>query len=120
MAAGQKTAGPASSSSFTGPPDHLPRSDRSIGKGGSGGASSFPAVSDSGESSSGKSGSTRVCDSDAAGSDSGSPELSCGRDQFGMPSGPLSSAELADLPPTTVPRSEWIPGYRDRRSFPRP
>ncbi|ETP28466.1 hypothetical protein F442_22240 [Phytophthora nicotianae P10297] len=46
MAAGQKTAGPASSSSFTGPPDHLRRSDRSIGKGGSGGASSSPAVSE--------------------------------------------------------------------------
>ncbi|ETK86644.1 hypothetical protein L915_08754 [Phytophthora nicotianae] len=34
-----------------------------------------------------------------------------------MPSGPLSDAELAALQPTTVPRSEWIPGYRDRRSF---
>ncbi|ETK95833.1 hypothetical protein L915_01276 [Phytophthora nicotianae] len=33
-----------------------------------------------------------------------------------MPSGPLSDAELAAMPPTTVPRSEWIPGYRDRRS----
>ncbi|ETM97436.1 hypothetical protein PPTG_20314 [Phytophthora nicotianae INRA-310] len=49
--------------------------------------------------------------------DSGSPELSRVRDQFGMPSNPLLDAELADLPPTTVPRSEWIPGYRDRRSF---
>ncbi|ETO68002.1 hypothetical protein F444_15134 [Phytophthora nicotianae P1976] len=34
-----------------------------------------------------------------------------------MPSGPLSDIELADLPRTTVPRSECIPSYRDRRSF---
>ncbi|ETI49111.1 hypothetical protein L917_06638 [Phytophthora nicotianae] len=39
-----------------------------------------------------------------------------------MPSGPLSGVELADVPRTTVPRSEWIPGYRDPFSlhFPRP
>ncbi|ETO58803.1 hypothetical protein F444_22815 [Phytophthora nicotianae P1976] len=34
-----------------------------------------------------------------------------------MPPGPLSDTELADLPPTTVPRSEWTPGYRARRRF---
>ncbi|ETP28121.1 hypothetical protein F442_22592 [Phytophthora nicotianae P10297] len=123
VAAGQKYEGPASSPPFAGPPDHLSRSARSTVKGGHGGASSSPAASDvgahsgSGESSSGKSSSTRVFDSDAVGSDSGSPELSRARDQLGMPPGPLSDAELADLPPTTVPRSEWIPGYRDRRSF---
>ncbi|ETL91382.1 hypothetical protein L917_10066 [Phytophthora nicotianae] len=33
-----------------------------------------------------------------------------------MPSGPLSDTELAALP-STVPGSEWLPGYRDRRSF---
>ncbi|ETM30582.1 hypothetical protein L914_21742, partial [Phytophthora nicotianae] len=120
VAAGQKSEGPASSPPFAGPPDHLSRSARSTVKGGHGGASSSPAASDvgahsgSGESSSGKSSSTRVFDSDAVGSDSGSPELSRARDQLGMPPGPLSDAELADLPPTTVPRSEWIPGYRDR------
>ncbi|ETN15027.1 hypothetical protein PPTG_07245 [Phytophthora nicotianae INRA-310] len=123
VAAGQKSEGPVPSPSFTGPHDHLPRSARSTTKGGSGGASSSPAASevgahsDGGESYSGKFSSIRVFDSDAVGSDSGSPELSRGRNQFGMPSGPLSDAELADLPRTTVPRSEWIPGYRDCRSF---
>ncbi|ETI46918.1 hypothetical protein F443_08765 [Phytophthora nicotianae P1569] len=60
--------------------------------------------------------STRVLDSDTAesGSDSAAPE-SCNRDRFGPPSGPLSNAELADVPPTQVPRTDWIPVYRDRR-----
>ncbi|ETI56178.1 hypothetical protein F443_01238 [Phytophthora nicotianae P1569] len=85
------------------------------GPGGSEGASSSPAASevgshsDGGESSSGTSGFTRVFDSDAAGSDSSSPESSRAKNEFGMPSGPLSDAELAALPPTTVPRSEWLP-----------
>ncbi|ETO99653.1 hypothetical protein F441_22930 [Phytophthora nicotianae CJ01A1] len=102
----RKSEGPASSSPFADPPDHLPRFPRSTAKGGSGGVSSSPAASDAGahsdggESSSGKSSSTRVFDSDAAGSDSGSAELSRGRDQFGMPSGPLSDVELAGLPST--------------------
>ncbi|ETM40133.1 hypothetical protein L914_13837 [Phytophthora nicotianae] len=92
------------------------------GPGGSEGASSSPAASevgshsDGGESSSGTSGFTRVFDSDAAGSDSSSPESGRAKNEVGMPSGLLSNAELAALPPTTVPRSEWLPGYRDRRS----
>ncbi|ETI54374.1 hypothetical protein F443_02792 [Phytophthora nicotianae P1569] len=91
--------------------------------GGSRGASSPPAASEPGalsddsESSSGKSSSTRVFDSDTAERKSGSPELSRDRDQFGMPSGPLSDVQLANLPPTAVPRSEWIPGYRTHRNF---
>ncbi|ETM00997.1 hypothetical protein L917_02357, partial [Phytophthora nicotianae] len=90
---------------------------------GGGGVSSSPAApeagapSDDGESSSGESSSTRVFDSDAAGSDSTSPELNRAKNEFGMPSGPLSDTELAALQPTTVLRSEWIPGYRDHRSF---
>ncbi|ETL33683.1 hypothetical protein L916_13916 [Phytophthora nicotianae] len=78
----------------------------------SSGASSSPAASESGalsdcgESSSGKSSSTRVFDSDTAGSDSGSPELSRARDQFGMPSGHLSDAEL------------HLPRFPDRSGFP--
>ncbi|ETK80264.1 hypothetical protein L915_14014 [Phytophthora nicotianae] len=64
------------------------------------------ALSDCGESSSGKSSSTRVFDSDTAGSDSGSPELSRARDQFGMPSGHLSDAEL------------HLPRFPDRSGFP--
>ncbi|ETL38267.1 hypothetical protein L916_10137, partial [Phytophthora nicotianae] len=75
------------------------------------------APSDDGESSSGESSSTRVFDSDAAGSVSTSPELNRAKNEFGMPSGPLSDTELAALQPTTVLRSEWIPGYRDHRSF---
>ncbi|ETO68883.1 hypothetical protein F444_14379, partial [Phytophthora nicotianae P1976] len=77
----------------------------------SSGASSSPAASESGalsdcgESSSGKSSSTRVFDSDTAGSDSGSPELSRARDQFGMPSGHLSDAEL------------HLPRFPDRSGF---
>ncbi|ETM42703.1 hypothetical protein L914_11699 [Phytophthora nicotianae] len=124
VAADQKAEGSVLSPSFAGFPDHPPRSTRSTTQDGSGGVSSLPAESEScvlsngGESSSGKSSYTRVFDSDATGSDSGSPELSRARDQFGMSSGPLSDAELADLPRTTVLRSEWIPGYRDRRSFP--
>ncbi|ETP02929.1 hypothetical protein F441_20059, partial [Phytophthora nicotianae CJ01A1] len=123
VAAGQKAKGSVLSPSSAGPPDHLPRSVRSTAKSSSGGASSSPAASeagahtDGGESSSGEYSSSRVCDSDAAGSDSSSPELSRAKNKFGMPSGPLSDAELATLPPTTVPRSEWLPGYRDRRSF---
>ncbi|KUF80227.1 hypothetical protein AM587_10001222 [Phytophthora nicotianae] len=114
VAAGQKAKGSVSSPSSAGPPDHLPRSVRSTAKSGSGGASSSPAASeagahtDGGESSSGEYNSSRVCDSDAAGSDSSSPELSRAKNKFGMPSGPLSDAELAALPPTTVPRSEFI------------
>ncbi|ETP28066.1 hypothetical protein F442_22650, partial [Phytophthora nicotianae P10297] len=73
--------------------------------------------SDGDESSSGESGSTHVFDSDTAGSDSGTPKSSGATNEFGMPSGPLSGAKLATLQPTTIPRSEWIPGYRDRRSF---
>ncbi|ETI47480.1 hypothetical protein F443_08326 [Phytophthora nicotianae P1569] len=121
VAAGQKAKGSVSSPSSPGP--DLSRSVRSTAKSGSGGASSSPAASeagapsDGGESSSGESGSTRVCDSDAAGSDSSSPELNRAKNEFGMSSGPLSDAELAALPPTTVPRSEWLPGYRDCRSF---
>ncbi|ETL86372.1 hypothetical protein L917_14194 [Phytophthora nicotianae] len=113
VAAGQKSEGPASSPPFAGLPDHLPRSARSTAKGGHGGASSSPAASDV----------PMVARALPAypvllvGSDSSSPELSRAKDQFGMPSGPLSDAELADLPSTTVPRSEWIPGYRDRRNF---
>ncbi|ETK84846.1 hypothetical protein L915_10233, partial [Phytophthora nicotianae] len=90
---------------------------------GGGGVSSSPAApeagapSDDGESSSGESSSTRVFDSDAAGSVSTSPELNRAKNEFGMPSGPLSDTELAALQPTTVLRSEWIPGYRDHRSF---
>ncbi|ETO58872.1 hypothetical protein F444_22751, partial [Phytophthora nicotianae P1976] len=123
MATGQKAKGSVSSPSSAGPPDHLPRSVRSTAKSGSGGASSSPsdsetgAPSDGGESPSGESGSTRGCDSDAAGSDSSSPELSRANNEFGMPSGLLSDTELTALPPTAVPRSEWLPGYRDRRSF---
>ncbi|ETP11934.1 hypothetical protein F441_12607 [Phytophthora nicotianae CJ01A1] len=123
VAAGRKAEGSVLSPSSTGPPDCLPRSVRSTAKSGSGDASSSFAASeasaprDGGESSSGESGSTHVFDSDAAGSDSGSPDSSRAKNEFGMPSGPLSDAELVALPPTTVPRSEWIPGYRDRRSF---
>ncbi|ETP00158.1 hypothetical protein F441_22419, partial [Phytophthora nicotianae CJ01A1] len=119
----QRATRSMSSSSSAGPPGHLSRSVRSTAKSDSGGASSSPAAaeagapSDGGESSSGESGPTRVYDSDAAGSDSSSPELNRAKNEFGMPSGPLSDAELAALPPTTVPRSEWLPGYRDRRSF---
>ncbi|ETO99491.1 hypothetical protein F441_23095 [Phytophthora nicotianae CJ01A1] len=94
VAAGQKAEEPVSSPSFAGLPDHLPRSTRSPTQDGSGNASFPPATSES-----------------------LSDELSHGRDQFGMPSGPLSDAELADLPPTTVPRSEWIPGYHAHRNF---
>ncbi|ETO70209.1 hypothetical protein F442_13085 [Phytophthora nicotianae P10297] len=109
VAADQKSEGPASCPPFAGPPDHLPRSTRSTAKGGSGGASSSPVTSDAGahsdggEGCSGVSGSTRVFDSDAAGS---APELNRAKDQLGMPHGPLSDAELANLPPTTAPRSE--------------
>ncbi|ETM42087.1 hypothetical protein L914_12208, partial [Phytophthora nicotianae] len=119
----QKATRSMSSSSSAGPPGHLPRSVRSAAKSGSGSASSPPAASaanvhsDGDESFSGESGSTHVFDSDAAGSDSGSPKSSGAKNEFGMPSGPLSDAELAALQPTTVHRSEWIPGYRDRRSF---
>ncbi|ETP00022.1 hypothetical protein F441_22556 [Phytophthora nicotianae CJ01A1] len=122
-AVGQKATKPVSSPSSAGPPGHLPQSVRSAAKSGSGGASSPPAASEAGvpsgggESSSTGSSSALGCDSDAAGSDSSSPELNRAKNEFGMPSGPLSDAELANLPPTTVPRSEWIPGYRDRRSF---
>ncbi|ETP00320.1 hypothetical protein F441_22260 [Phytophthora nicotianae CJ01A1] len=122
-AAGQRATRSMSSSSSAGPPGHLHRSVRSAAKSGGGGASSLPAApeaivhSDSGESSSGASSSTHVFDSDAAGNDNGSPESSRAKNEFGMPSGPLSDADLAALQPTTVPRSEWIPGYRDRRSF---
>ncbi|ETP45314.1 hypothetical protein F442_08264, partial [Phytophthora nicotianae P10297] len=121
VAAGQKAKGSVSSPSSPGP--DLSRSVRSTAKSDSGGASSSPAAaeagapSDGGESSSGESGPTRVYDSDAAGSDSSSPELNRAKNEFGMSSGPLSDAELAALPPTTVPRSEWLPGYRDCRSF---
>ncbi|ETM97504.1 hypothetical protein PPTG_20240 [Phytophthora nicotianae INRA-310] len=96
VAAGQKSEGPTSSPPLAGPPDHLPRSARSTAKGGHGGASSSPAASDvgahsdDGESSSGKSSSTRALESDAVGSDSGSPELSRAKDQFGMPPRPSS------------------------------
>ncbi|ETK71098.1 hypothetical protein L915_21598, partial [Phytophthora nicotianae] len=69
------------------------------------------------ESSSGASSSTHVFDSDVAGNDSGSPESSRVKNEFGMPPRPLSDAELAALQTTTVPQSEWIPGYRDRHSF---
>ncbi|ETP27644.1 hypothetical protein F442_23080 [Phytophthora nicotianae P10297] len=123
VAAGQKAKRSVLSPPFAGPPDHLPRSVRSTAKSSSGGASSSPAASEAGarsnggESSSGESGSTHVFDSDAAGSDSDSPESSCAKNEFGMSSGPLSDAKLAALPPTTVPPSECIPGYRDRRSF---
>ncbi|ETO75617.1 hypothetical protein F444_08828 [Phytophthora nicotianae P1976] len=74
------------------------------------------APSDDDDSPSSRSSSTRVLDSDTAesGSDSAAPE-SCNRDRFGPPSGALSNAELADLPPTQVPRTDWIPVYRDRR-----
>ncbi|ETI56023.1 hypothetical protein F443_01351 [Phytophthora nicotianae P1569] len=94
VAAGQKAEEPVSSPSFAGLPDHLPRSTRSPTQDGSGNASFPPATSES-----------------------LSDELSHGRDQFGIPSGPLSDAELADLPPTTVPRSEWIPGYHAHCNF---
>ncbi|ETM30504.1 hypothetical protein L914_21820 [Phytophthora nicotianae] len=99
-----------SSPSSAGPPGHLPRSVRSAAKSGSGSASSPPAASeayvhsDGDESSSGESGSTHVFDSDAVGSDSGSPKSSGAKNEFGMPSGPLSDAGLAALQPTTVPR----------------
>ncbi|ETP33108.1 hypothetical protein F442_18302 [Phytophthora nicotianae P10297] len=114
-AAGQRATRSMSSSSSAGPPGHLHRSVRSVrsaAKSGGGGASSLPVASEavvhsgSDESSSGASGSTRVFDSDVAGNDSGSPDSSCAKNEFGMPSGPLSDAELAALPPTTVPRSE--------------
>ncbi|ETM40422.1 hypothetical protein L914_13617 [Phytophthora nicotianae] len=49
-----------------------------------------------------RSSSTRGLDSDTAESGSDSSE---------------SNAELADLPSTRVPRTEWIPGYRDRCVF---
>ncbi|ETL43905.1 hypothetical protein L916_05682, partial [Phytophthora nicotianae] len=119
----QKATKPVSSPSSAGPPGHLHRSVRSAAKSGSGGASSPPAASeagahsDGGESSSREYGSACVCDSDAAGKDSSSPESIRAKNEFGMPSSPLSDAELAALQPTTVPRSEWVPGYRDRRSF---
>ncbi|ETO58758.1 hypothetical protein F444_22860 [Phytophthora nicotianae P1976] len=122
-AAGQRATRSMSSSSSAGPPGPLHRSVRSAGKSGGRDASSLPAASeaivhsDSGESSSGASSSTHVFDSDAAGNDSGSPDSSRTKNEFGMPSGTLSDAELGALQPTTVPRSEWIPGYRDRRSF---
>ncbi|ETO99609.1 hypothetical protein F441_22973 [Phytophthora nicotianae CJ01A1] len=111
VAADQKSEGPASSPPFAGPPDHLPRSTRSTAKGGSGGASSSPVASDAGahfdggESSSGISGSTRVFDSDAAGSDS-SPKL--------------SRAIGRRASESTAYRSSPIgvdSCYRDRRSF---
>ncbi|ETO58617.1 hypothetical protein F444_23005 [Phytophthora nicotianae P1976] len=122
-AVGQKATKPVPSPSSAGPPGHPPRSVRSAAKSGSGSASPPPAASaanvhsDGDESSSGESNSTHVFDSDVAGSDSGSPKSSGAKNEFGMPSGPLSDAELATLQLTTVPRSEWIPGYRDRRSF---
>ncbi|ETO61774.1 hypothetical protein F444_20240, partial [Phytophthora nicotianae P1976] len=122
-AVSQRATRSMSSSSSAGPPGHLHRSVRSAAKSGGGGASSLPVASeatvhsDSDESSSGASGSTYVFDSDIAGNDNGSPESSRAKNEFGMPSGPLSDAELAALQPTTVPRSEWIPGYRDRRNF---
>ncbi|ETO59234.1 hypothetical protein F444_22395, partial [Phytophthora nicotianae P1976] len=108
-AAGQRATRPVSSPSSAGPPDHLPRSIRSAAKSGSEGASSPPAASEANvhsdgvESSSGESGSTHVFDSDAAGSDSGSPESSRAKNEFGMPSSLLSDVELAALSPTTVP-----------------
>ncbi|ETO99538.1 hypothetical protein F441_23047 [Phytophthora nicotianae CJ01A1] len=122
-AVGQITTKPVSSPSSAGPPGPPSRSVRSAAKSGSGSASSPSAASaanvhsDGDESSSGESGSTHVFDSDAAGNDSGSPKSSGAKNEFGMPSGPLSDAKLAALQPTTVPRSEWIPGFRDRRSF---
>ncbi|ETP28653.1 hypothetical protein F442_22070, partial [Phytophthora nicotianae P10297] len=122
-AVSQRATRSMSSSSSAGPPGHLHRSVRSAAKSGGGGVSSLPVASeatvhsDSDESSSGASGSTYVFDSDIAGNDNGSPESSRAKNEFGMPSGPLSDAELAALQPTTVPRSEWIPGYRDRRNF---
>ncbi|ETP27876.1 hypothetical protein F442_22839 [Phytophthora nicotianae P10297] len=100
MAAGQKAEGLVLSPSSAGPPDHLPRSVRSTAKGGRGDVSSSlaseaGALRDGGESPSGESGSTHVLDSDATGSDSGSPESSRAKNEFGKPPGPLSDADLA-------------------------
>ncbi|ETP27612.1 hypothetical protein F442_23111, partial [Phytophthora nicotianae P10297] len=123
VAAGQTAERSASSLSSAGLPGHLPRSVRSATKMSGRGTSSSSAApeadvdSDGDESSSDESGSTHVFDSDTAGSDSGTSKSSGAKNEFGMPSSPLSNAELAALQPTTVPRSEWIPGYRDRRSF---
>ncbi|ETP27897.1 hypothetical protein F442_22819 [Phytophthora nicotianae P10297] len=106
-AVGQKATKPVSSPLSAGPPGHPPRSVRSAAKSGRGSASSPPAASaanvysDGDESSSGESNSTHVFDSDAAGSDSGSPESSRAKNEFGMPSGPLSDTELSALQPTT-------------------
>ncbi|ETM97928.1 hypothetical protein PPTG_19924 [Phytophthora nicotianae INRA-310] len=117
VATGQTAKRSVSSPSSTGPPDHLPRSVRSTAKSDSGGVSSSLAASkagapsDDGESSSGESGSTRVFDSDAAGNDSSLSESNRAKNEFGMPSGPLSDVGLTALPPTTVPRSEWLPEY---------
>ncbi|ETO60734.1 hypothetical protein F444_21125 [Phytophthora nicotianae P1976] len=96
VATGQTAKRSVSSPSSTGPPDHLPRSVRSTAKSDSGGVSSSLAASkagapsDDGESSSGESGSTRVFDSDAAGNDSSLSESNRAKNEFGMPSGPLS------------------------------
>ncbi|ETL77489.1 hypothetical protein L917_21569, partial [Phytophthora nicotianae] len=102
-AASQTAERSVASHSSAGPPDHLPRSVRSATKRGSRDASSSPAApeadvnSDGDESSSGESGSTHVLDSDTAGSDSCTPKSSGAKNEFGMPSGPLSDAELAAL-----------------------
>ncbi|ETN20252.1 hypothetical protein PPTG_03292 [Phytophthora nicotianae INRA-310] len=62
--------------------------------------------------------STCVLDLGTAEGGNDSPRSSSrNRERFGQPSGPLSNAELADLPHTRVSRAEWIPGYRDRRVF---
>ncbi|ETO58984.1 hypothetical protein F444_22638 [Phytophthora nicotianae P1976] len=100
VAAGQKAEGLVLSPSSAGPPDHLPRSVRSTAKGGRGDVSSSlaseaGALRDGGESPSGESGSTHVFDSDATGSDSGSPESSRAKNEFGKPPGLLSDADLA-------------------------
>ncbi|ETP28814.1 hypothetical protein F442_21939 [Phytophthora nicotianae P10297] len=97
--------------SSAGPPDRPARSIQSSklpARGSSRGALSPPAESESGASSDGddslsnRSSSTRGLDSDTAESGSDSS---------------ASNAELADLPSTRVPRTEWIPGYRDRCVF---
>ncbi|ETL93998.1 hypothetical protein L917_07968, partial [Phytophthora nicotianae] len=118
VAAGRTAERSASSHSSAGPPGHLPGSVRSATKIGGRGASSSPAApeadvhSDGDKSSSGESGSTHVFDSDTAGSDGGTPRSSGAKNEFGMPSGPLSNAKLAALQPTTVPRS-WLIPLRD-------
>ncbi|ETI30032.1 hypothetical protein F443_22848, partial [Phytophthora nicotianae P1569] len=101
-AVGQKTTKTVSSPSSAGPPGHPPRSVRSAAESGGGSASSPPAASaanvhsNGDESSSGESNSSHVFDSDVAGSDSGFPKSSGAKDEFGIPSGPLSEEELGD------------------------